>query len=84
MLHVDNLFGTGHLLEPPTKGLSFILVALETAEATAPPYVDAAIRGSGAHPLVEAVTLSGDASTPVEERFKPLFQTLLGLTQKLI
>ena len=84
VLHVDNLFGTGHLLEPPTRGLSFILVAMERAGAELPPYVDSAISRSGVHPLVEAIPLAGDAATPVEERFKPLFQALLGLTQKLI
>lgn len=84
VLHVDNLFGTGHLLEPPTQGLSFILVAQADADATTPPYVADVIRRSGAAPLVEQVTLSGDAATPVAQRFRPLFQALLGLTQKLI
>jgi len=84
VLHVDNLFGTGHLLEPPTKGLSFILVALDAAETALPPYVDSAVSRSGARPLIEVVPLAGDAAAPVAQRFKPLFQALLGLTQKLI
>ena len=57
---------------------------MERAGAELPPYVDSAISRSGVHPLVEAIPLAGDAATPVEERFKPLFQALLGLTQKLI
>ena len=84
VLHVDNLFGTGHLLEPPTKGLSFVLVALESAGGGLPAYVQDAINRSGAKPEVETVDLSGEASTPVEQRFKPLFRALLGLTQRLI
>ena len=84
VLHVDNLFGTGHLLEPPTRGLSFVLVAQDTTTDVAPAYVAEAITRSGTKPLVETVTLSGDARTPVDERFKPLFQALLGLTQRLI
>lgn len=84
VLHVDNLFGTGHLLEPPTKGLSFVLVAQDTAINAAPSYVQEAITRSGAQPVVETVNLSGDLSTPVEQRFKPLFQAMLSLTQRLI
>ena len=79
VLHVDNLFGSGHVLQQPTQGMSFVVVAVPPQElATARSAAEEIARGGGLDP--RSVEVPAD-DNPHDAR--QILKAILGIAGEL-
>ena len=79
VLHVDNLFDRGHMLEQPTQGLSFVIIALQAEEL-------AAARAAADTIAQECRLVPHLAEMPVRDEPQDvlgIFKAILGLTAQM-
>jgi len=79
VLHVDNLFDRGHMLEQPTQGLSFMVVAIQEEDF-------AAARAAAATIAQECRLTPHTAQMPVKDEPQDvlgIFKAILGLTAEM-
>lgn len=79
VLHVDNLFDRGHVLEQPTQGLSFLVVAIQDGDLTA--------SRAAADTIARECRLTPHmAEIPVKDQPQDvvgIFKAILGLTAEM-
>ena len=74
VLHVDNLFGSGHVLQPSTQGLSFVVVASE----------DVAAARTAAEKIARSCRLTPHLVDVPAGDVRRLFKAMLGVASDMV
>jgi hypothetical protein len=78
VLHVDNLFGSGHVLQQPARGLSFVVLAM-TSDDTARTAAEEIAKACGLAPYLIDVPAQADP-----QDVGPIFKAMLGVASDMV